>query len=191
MLLLAIGFVYINNFTLMMNPQRWLAMYHRSAAGMNLNWSDPTLAPRYLHFMLGAFAIAGLLLFVVGVWNRSTEYGQWMIRKGARYFVAPTVLNYMVGMWFLMALPRSVLIDCLPAVSVGLAHRFRHAVAARRGGARRARFAHGKTILHARLAVLTTLLTLVVMVALRQVVRTAYVSPFLRLQRSGRNRSGA
>jgi len=38
-----------------------------------------------------------------------------------------------------------------------------------------------KTLVHARLGVAATLLTLVVMVAVRQLVRTAYVSPFVRL----------
>jgi hypothetical protein len=39
-----------------------------------------------------------------------------------------------------------------------------------------------KTLLHARLAIGTTLLTLIVMIALRQVVRSAYVAPYLRIQ---------
>ncbi len=107
-LMLAIGFVYVNNFTLMLSPQRWLAMYRHSAAGLNLNWGDPSLIPRYLHFMLGAFAIAGLIVFAAGVWKRSTEYGQWMLLHGSQWFVVPTVLNYAVGMWFLLALPRTV-----------------------------------------------------------------------------------
>lgn len=36
-------------------------------------------------------------------------------------------------------------------------------------------------MLHARLGVLATLLTLMVMVAVRQVVRTGYVAPFVRI----------
>ncbi len=181
-LLLAIGFVYVNNFTLMMSPERWLAMYHNSVAGLSLNWSDPTLAPRYLHFMLGAFAIAGFALFGAGVWNRSTEYGQWMMRQGAHWFVAPTVLNYLIGMWFLMALPRPILVDLfagskLSASLIGIGMLLPLAALAHVMLASRTE----KTLLHFRLAVVTTLLTLIVMVALRQVVRTAYVSPFMRL----------
>jgi len=80
-LLLAIGFVYVNNLTLMMAPQRWLAMYRDSAAGLHLNWSEPTLIPRYLHFMLGAFAIAGLMVFAAGVWTRSLHRAMLMTDK--------------------------------------------------------------------------------------------------------------
>jgi hypothetical protein len=181
-LLLGIGFVYVNNFTLMMAPQRWLAMYRENAAGLHLNWSEPTLIPRYLHMMLGAFAIAGLIVFAAGVWTRSTEYGRWLLARGSQWFVVPTVLNYLAGMWFLMALPRPVLIElftgsALGAVLIGLGMllplaAIMHIVLAARTE---------KTLLHARLGIATTLLTLVVMVSIRQVVRTAYVAPFVRL----------
>ncbi len=96
-LLLAIGFVYVNNFTLMLAPQRWLALYRHSTAGLNLNWSDPSLAPRYLHMMLGALAVAGLLVFAAGVRERATDYGRWLLTRGLQWFVVPTVLNFGVG----------------------------------------------------------------------------------------------
>ncbi len=181
-LLLGIGFVYVNNFTLMLTPQRWLAMYRDSAAGLHLNWSEPTLVPRYLHFMLGAFAIAGLIVFAAGVWTRSTEYGRWLLARGSQWFVAPTVLNYIIGMWFLMALPKPVLIDLFTGstLSAGLIGfgmllplaAIMHVVLAARTE---------KTLVHARLGVAATLLTLVVMVVLRQLIRTSYVSSFVHL----------
>ena len=182
-LLLAIGFVYVNNFTLMLTPQRWLAMYRSSTAGLNLNWTDSSLAPRYLHFILGAFASAGLLIFVVGVWKRSTEYGQWMMQNGSRWFVVPTVLNFLVGMWFLMSLPRSVLLDLfagsvLGASLIGLGMLLPLAAIAHVVLAPRTE----KTLLHARLATVTTLLTLILMVAIRQVVRGVYLESFVHLR---------
>lgn len=181
-LLLGIGFIYVNNFTLMMTPQRWLAMYHSSAAGLNLNWSEPSLVPRYLHFMLGAFAVAGLGVFIAGAWKRSTEYGQWMLAHGSRWFVVPTVINYLVGMWFLMAVPRSVLLDLfagnpLGATLIGLGMLLPLAAVAHVILATRT----DKTLLHARLAIVTTLLTLIVMIGLRQIVRNAYIAPLTHL----------
>ena len=181
-LLLAIGFVYVNNFTLMMTPQRWLDMYRNSTAGLNLNWTEPSLVPRYLHFMLGAFAVAGLMVFVAGVWKRSTEYGQWMMQHGSLWFVVPTVLNYLAGMWFLMALPRSVLLDLfagnpLGASLVALGMLLPLAAVAHVVLASRTE----KILLHSRLAVITTLLTLIVMLGIRQLVRGAYVAPFVQL----------
>jgi len=181
-LLLGIGFVYVNNFTLMLTPQRWLALYRHSAAGVSLNWSEGSLVPRYLHFVLGAFAVAGLAVFVAGAWKRSTEYGQWMLQHGSRWFVVPTVLNYVVGMVFLLVLPRTVLLDLFAGSPLGASllgvgmllplAAVAHVILAARTE---------KTSLHARLAVITTLLTLVVMVVIRQIVRSAYVAPFAQL----------
>jgi len=182
LLLLAIGFVYVNNFTLMLTPQRWLAMYRNSTAGLNLNWSDPSLVPRYLHFTLGAFAIAGLMVFVAGVCKRSTEYGQWMMQHGWRWFVVPTVVNYLVGMGFLMTLPRTVLLNLFTGSSLAallIALGMLLPLAAVVHVIRAAQTE--KTLLHSWLAIATTLLTLVVMVAMRQLVRNAFVAPFVQL----------
>lgn len=182
-ILLAIGFIYVNNFTLMLTPQRWLAMYRHSAAGLNLNWGEATLAPRYLHMMLGAFAITGLAVFTAGVWKRATEYGQWMLLFGLQWFVVPTVLNYFVGIWFVIALPHTVLLDlfagsALAASLVGLGMLLPLGAVAHVLLALRSE----KPRLHARLAIAATLLTLLVMVAIRQVLRTAYVSSFVKLR---------
>ena len=181
-LLLGIGFVYVNNFTLMLTPERWAAMYRESEAGFHLNWSEPTLVPRYLHFMFGAFAIAGLIIFAAGVLTRSTEYGRWLLHRGSQWFVTPTILNYVAGMWFLLSLPRNVLLDLfthgvLAAAMVGLGMllplaAIMHVVLAAKTE---------KTLLHARLGIGAILVTLVVMVVLRQLVRNAYVSPYVHL----------
>jgi hypothetical protein len=179
LLLLGIGFIYVNNFTLMLTPHRWNAMYRSGAAGVNLNWTEPSLLPRYLHFMLGAFAIAGLAVFLAGVRKRSTEYGQWMLAHGSRWFVAPTVVNYLVGMWFLMSLPRPVLLELFAGSPLGaslLALGMLLPVAAVAHVMLAART--DKVLLHARLAVVMTLLTVLDMVGLRQLVRHAFVAPF-------------
>ncbi len=178
---LAIGFIYVNNFTLMLSPQRWLVMYRNSTAGFSLNWTDPTLVPRYLHIMLGAFAVAGLFILAAGAWKRSTPYGQWLLSRGSLWFAVPTVLNYGVGMWFVMALPRPVLFGLfgtpLAASLIGLGMVFplaaiMHSLLAVRTP---------KTLLHASLAAATTVLTLIDMIVVRQLVRSEYVSPFLRI----------
>ena len=178
---LSIGFIYVNNFTLMLSPQRWLSMYRSSAAGFSLNLSEPTLVPRYLHMMLGAFAIAGLFIFAAGAWKRGTPYGQWLLSRGSLWFAVPTVLNYGIGMWFVMALPRPVLFGLfgtpLAASLIGLGMIFplaaiMHALLAVRSA---------KTLLHARLAVFATALTMIDMVVVRHLVRSEYVNPFLRI----------
>jgi len=181
-LLLGIGFVYANNFTLMLTPQRWLQLYRQSTTGVSLNWGEASLIPRYLHFMLGAFAIAGLGVFAAGAWKRSTEYGRWLLLQGSQWFVLPTVLNYAVGIWFLFALPRPVLMNLFvggwlaPALlGIGMLLPLAaivHALLAARTE---------KVVANARLAVAATVLTLIAMIGVRQMVRAAYVGSFVNL----------
>ena len=108
LLLAAVAFTYSNNFTLMLSPGRWLDLYAQSSAGWNLNLSEPTLLPRYLHFVLSAFAIAGLFLVVLGLKKRDTGYGRWLMEEGSILFTFATILNYAVGFWFLVRLPAEV-----------------------------------------------------------------------------------
>ena len=104
LLLASVAFVYSNNFTLMLAPERWLDLYHSHAGGWNLNWSEPSLLPRYLHFVLGALAVSGLGLVVMGLRKREDEYRQWLIEQGSLLFTGATLLNFGVGFWFLVKL---------------------------------------------------------------------------------------
>ncbi len=107
LLLGSIAFVYSNNFTLMLSPERWLEIYRSNAGGWNLNWSEPSLLPRYLHFVLGAFAVSGLGLLVLGLCQKTDDYRQWLIEQGSMLFTGATILNFGVGFWFLAKLPVS------------------------------------------------------------------------------------
>jgi len=108
LLLATVAFVYSNNFTLMLTPERWLELYHSNASGWNLNWSEPSLLPRYLHFVLGALAVSGLGLVVLGLRKQADQYRQWLIEKGSLLFTGATLLNFGVGFWFLVKLPSPV-----------------------------------------------------------------------------------
>ncbi len=103
-LLASVAFVYSNAFTLMLGPERWLGLYHSHASGWNLNWSEPSLLPRYLHFVLGAFAVSGLGLVVMGFRQREDGYRQWLIEQGSMLFTGATLLNFGAGFWFLVKL---------------------------------------------------------------------------------------
>ena len=102
--LASIAFVYSNNFTLMLAPGAWLDLYRSHASGWNLNWSEPSLFPRYLHFVLGAVAVAGLGLVVMGLRQREDRYRQWLVQQGSLVFTGATLLNFGVGFWFLAKL---------------------------------------------------------------------------------------
>ena len=108
LLLATVAFVYSNNFTLMLAPERWLNLYHSNAGGWNLNWLEPSLLPRYLHFVLGALAVFGLGLVVLGLRQPVDEYRQWLIEQGSSLFTGTTLLNFGVGFWFLVKLPGPV-----------------------------------------------------------------------------------
>jgi len=113
LLLATIAFVYSNNFTLMLAPEHWLNLYHSNAGGWSLNWLEPSLLPRYLHFVLGALAVSGLGLVVMGLRQQEVPqqvdgYRQWLIEQGSLLFTGTTLLNFGVGFWFLVKLPGPV-----------------------------------------------------------------------------------
>ncbi|MGC2250205.1 MAG: hypothetical protein WA626_05990 [Acidobacteriaceae bacterium] len=106
-----IGFVYSNNLTLSLVPSRWGAKYFANPSGWHLNLSESTLIPRFLHFFIAAVAVGGLLLVFVSLanWNRDREYARQLLRFGGRAFMYATMAQFLVGVWFLVSLPREML----------------------------------------------------------------------------------
>lgn len=110
LLFLVIAFFFTNNMTLMLTPEKFVPMYQDSPSGLNLNWSDPTLVPRYLHFMLGAVAVTSLAVGCHGLYfrRRDPEYATWLIKRASGAFLGVTLLNLGVGAWFLFSLPAAI-----------------------------------------------------------------------------------
>ncbi len=109
-LFLWIGFMFTNNTSLMLHPEKWAAMYFADARGLHLNLTDPQLWPRYLHMVLGAVAVAGLMLLW---WGRSRlargdTSGAFMVRTGGGTFTWFTLVNIVLGLWYYMAQPAHV-----------------------------------------------------------------------------------
>ncbi len=116
-LLLIIGFFFSSNFTLMLHPETWQRYFDHPSA-MLLNFSDPTLIPRYLHFVVSSMAVAGLaiaLYFRRQQINGAPEAEEW-VRCGCNWFGYATFANFAIGFWFFGALPKG-LID--PSTLVG------------------------------------------------------------------------
>lgn len=109
-LFLAIAFMFSNNMTLMLIPQRWTALYQQNQNGLHLNTMDPQLIPRYLHFLVAAVAVTGLTIGCFGLYwhDRERNYGQWLIRTGAKVYLIPTLLQIPIGLWFLFSLSAPV-----------------------------------------------------------------------------------
>jgi hypothetical protein len=108
LLLASVAYIYSNNFTLMLEPEQWLDLYRSNPHGWNLNSADPSLLPRYLHFVLGALAIAGMGLVVLGFRKQELAYRQWLIEQGSLLFTGATIINFGVGFWFLATLPSAI-----------------------------------------------------------------------------------
>lgn len=108
-----IALIYGNNMTLMLKPAEMAALYAADGGGAQLNLLDATLLPRHLHMVLGAMAVSGLAIAVLGVvrGKRDHAFGKWAVRYGAFICTAATVVNIFAGLWWLAALPRDVLLQ--------------------------------------------------------------------------------
>ncbi len=70
LLLLYIGFIYVNNFTLTMSPEKMLGLYTEHPGGGVLTHGEPSIVPRFLLFIGGSLAVAGLALIWRGIYLR-------------------------------------------------------------------------------------------------------------------------
>lgn len=114
-ILLCVGFIYSNNMTLMLVPSRWPEMYRAHPNGWNLNLGDPHLYPRYLHMMNGAIAVFSAILAHIGMRKMKTdfEYGRWLVRRGATVFGVCSGIQFLLGLWLLMSVPRPIMLAFL------------------------------------------------------------------------------
>jgi len=175
LILLFIGFMFSNNMTLMLHPEKWHA-YFANGHGTLLNWSDITLYPRYLHFVVGSVAIAGLFFALIGHFHfsKSAVEKETLVSRGLEYFTYATVVQIFVGIWFFVALPGHIMKAFMGGDSyatllllVGIILAF----AALYSGFKK--------------RVMTTswlaLATLIVMIFMRDLVRRFYLNPYFKL----------
>jgi hypothetical protein len=112
LLFMSIAFIYSNNMTMVLRPDTMHYLHGSSASPLHLNIGDPTLIPRYLHMLLGAIAVSGMVISVLGrhAAKDDERHGTWAMRHGAIWFVMPTVFNFLVGLWWMGTLPREVIL---------------------------------------------------------------------------------
>ena len=172
-LLLAAGFVFSNNMTLMLVPGRWTA-YFANPHGTLLNLGEPTLIPRYLHFMTASVAVGGLFLALVAHFKTAEADRPLKVRSGLRWLAGGTGVQMLVGLWFLLRLPRPVMMLFMggDALATGLL------VLGLAGAVLAMMFGFRGRLWPAAAAALATVVDMVMM---RDLVRSAYLAPYFRL----------
>lgn len=104
LILLYIGFLFTNNWTLALSPEKWGA-YFAQPGGTLWNLDEPTLWPRYLHMVLGAVAVGGLGLAGFGQFRQARGVDSTaLIDQGISWFKWTTLVQMGIGVWWLIAL---------------------------------------------------------------------------------------
>ena len=111
LLFLAIGFMFSSNMQLMALPEQF-AVYFDHRGGTYLPTDELSLWPRYLHMMLGALAIGGLFVALLGKVGpgKNRQLAEHAGRLGLRTFLVLTLINTLAGIWYLLSLPRELML---------------------------------------------------------------------------------
>jgi hypothetical protein len=180
--LITIAFIFSNNMTLMLRPDRWMAMYRAHPNGWNLNLGEATLIPRYLHMLVGAVAVFSAILAHLGMRKMKADfdYGRWIVRRGATVFAAAVGVQFLLGMWLLLAQERKVAMmfvtDPVAGSVLGLA--LLSVVASVLLMLIGAIAERPTSLVHAGFGM--TVVTLALMVSMRHLLRQAYLKPYLQ-----------
>ncbi|MUM78888.1 hypothetical protein GKC30_14740 [Pseudodesulfovibrio sp. F-1] len=105
---LYVALMLTTNMTLMLRPEFWPQYFEKTGAAV-LNFGDPTLYPRFLHFMVGAAAVGGLFVALLGRWGKNDAF----VEVGMRWLNRATLVNLGIGLWFLVSLPPDILLAFL------------------------------------------------------------------------------
>ena len=174
-ILLFIGFLFSNNMTLMLSPGKWVG-YFNSPGGTLLNLAEPTLIPRYLHFMLSAVAVGGL--FMALLWEQKAMGDETVdrekIKQSLNWFLIATLLQFGVGSWWLMALPKHIVLLFMG----GSAWATTLFILGLVGTVLSLLFGYKARV---RLCAGATLFTIVCMVLMRDLILTAMLEPYFTL----------
>jgi hypothetical protein len=106
--LLYIAFVLVNNNTLAIRPELW-GIYFENPGGWNLNLSEPTLWPRYLHFILAALGIGALGRAIFYRFSKLEEEDKSVqMKRNLKIFGWITLIQMGVGTWFWLSMPSEI-----------------------------------------------------------------------------------
>jgi len=114
---LVVAFLFTNNMTLMLRPETWQE-YFGNRSGTLLNLKDPTLWPRYLHFAVASVAVGGLYQAILAKLRKTLPDRKNRIDQGMRWFTHATVVQILIGFWFMISLPRQVMLSFMGDATV-------------------------------------------------------------------------
>lgn len=98
---LTISKIYSTNMTLMLRPEVWQGMYAASPEGALLPPHDPTLIPRWLFMVTGAFWVSGLwMVWIAGRKTTERALGSYLAGLGGR--VAALAICVQAGLFYLL-----------------------------------------------------------------------------------------
>lgn len=92
-------------------PEKWYEWYIK---GNGIDTSGTSLhafqMPRFLHFIIPSFAVTGILLMLYAWYfkdreDKDKDYLQWVGRTGANMAFIFTVIQAVIGFWWLFSLP--------------------------------------------------------------------------------------
>jgi hypothetical protein len=172
---LFVAFMFSNNLTLMLHPERW-TQYFDNPKGTILNLSDKTLFPRYLHFVTASIAVGGLFLALLGRFKKSMGAAKQreQITWGLNWFCYATMVQVIIGIWFLISLPSKTMALFLGSsplhsivMLIGIVGALLSLI-----------FAFKRLVIPTAISLIGTV---VLMVIIRELVRKAYLDPYFVL----------
>ena len=174
-LMLLTAFLFTSNITLMLTPEKW-TQYFSNAGGTILNLSEPTLIPRFLHFVCASIAIGGLFLAIIGKIKagKGNDNFEEMISSGMKWFSYATLFQVIIGFWFAVSLPNDIILLFLGGSGFATLLFFSGLT----GAGAALFFGFNKRVWPSTGAVV---FTIIVMVLIRDMVRTAYLKPYFAL----------
>jgi len=174
-LMLLTAFLFTSNITLMLTPEKW-TRYFSNAGGTILNLSEPTLIPRFLHFVCASLAIGGLFLAIVGKIKagKGNDTCEEMISSGMKWFSYATLVQIIIGFWFAILLPNNIILLFLGGSTFATFLVFSGLT----GAGSALFFGFNKRVWPSAGA---AFFTVVVMVLIRDMTRAAYLKPYFTL----------
>lgn len=172
--MLTVAFLFTNNLTMMATPERW-ALYFTDADGIFLNWGEPTLIPRSLHFILASLAVGGLAtaLYYDRAPGNAEPLADWHVERGMKWFFRCTLLQVLTGLWFLMGLPHDAMMQLMGESGIGTALFLASLMGA-------LMCLHAGFFKQPRAAAFYLVCTVVFMSGVREIVRMATMEPYFQ-----------